>query len=489
MSSIALDVGTSTIKAVYFDEDNCIIKSASRPTPVVRPRKNYAEYDPEQIWQLIKEVLLDLSADKIEFITVTGQSDGCWAVDKNGRALRNAIIWNDGRAQEILIDWESRGVVERAFRINGATLFPGAQATLLKWIELNEPEVFNNLGYVMFCKDYVAARLTGEIFGERSDASVPWLDIATKEYSQKLFDLYDMPWAGNYLPPLRPEKPGPVGHLLSEPAAELGLQPGTPVMSALFDCPSMALGAGVTKPGQALVILGTTLVIQMVTDKVDNSGTAGGMTLTTGMPNTWLRLFGTMSCTDSLNWMTKLIGLDSVEKLFELAECSPLGSNGIRILPYFSPAGERAPFLEPAAMGTIYGLTLDHGKQDLARALIEALTFSLVHCIESLTSKPHELTLSGGGSRSEFWAQLIADATGIETIRLDQDELGVYGANIWGRLGTGDLSLAAGTAENIIRYHPNSSRTDDYQALYEDFTTLRENALLAWMRLFEKRDR
>ncbi len=211
----------------------------------------------------------------------------------------------------------------------------------------------------MHCGGWLFLKLTGETVVDESDASAPLLDIRTREYSRQLLELFDLQWAERLLP-----DPVPAGScarpLSAEAARELGLPAGVPVVLAPYDIAATAIGVGATAPGQACSILGTTLCTELVLDRVETGGPATGFTIATSGADRYLRAFPTLAGTGVIDWAVRLLGLSGPAELSRLAAGAALQPDSVFLLPYLSPAGERAPFLDPGARGMFLGITLEH---------------------------------------------------------------------------------------------------------------------------------
>jgi erythritol kinase (D-erythritol 1-phosphate-forming) len=152
--------------------------------------------------------------------------------------------------------------------------------------------------------------------------------------------------------------------------------------------------------------------------------------------------------------------------------------------PTLSPAGERAPFLDPGARGTVFGLTVEHSREDVARAVFDGLTLVVRECLSTAATESTELRLCGGGAASDFWCQLIADATGLLTRRSADSEVGAKGAFITGLVATGaepDFATAASRLATVgDEFSPDDERHERYSQHYERFLELRELAQRSW---------
>jgi sugar (pentulose or hexulose) kinase len=374
----------------------------------------------------VETVLAELgtqSAEPVRAIGVTGQGDGLWLADAEGRPVRPAISWLDARAVDVLADWAADGRLEQLYRRTGSLLFPGAAAPILAALAAEEPQALAAATTAGYCKDLVVQRLTGLRATDPSDASVPFLDPRTGEYADDLLVLCGLErWRALLAPVHRP----PSAPLSAEAAARTGLPAGIPVTAAPYDLPACAWGAGVTEVGDGLLILGTTLACEVVTDTIDTSGEPCGLTLSTWWPRRWLRAMPAMVGAAALDWVLDLVGA-GVADLPALLAASPPGAHGVTALPFFAEAGERAPFVEPRARARIDGLHLGVGRADVVRSAAEAIAYAARHCL-SAAGLDGELVVCGGGAASAEWLQIFADVLDRPLRALVGDEIGARGA-------------------------------------------------------------
>jgi xylulokinase len=481
---IAVDVGTSGIKAVVLNDRGVEITVARRPIGISRPRDSWAEQDMDQCWSLVCEAITEAasSTSEIAFVAVTAQGDGCWLVGARGEAVRPAILWNDGRASRYVETWLRDGTVARGFELNGSVSFPGLPNAVLRWLADNEPEVLDGTTKILSCGSWIFSKLTGETRIEVSDASAPFLDPVDATYSDALLDLYGLAWCKRMLPPVVSGEEA-VAPLTSQAARAVNLPVGTPVVLAPYDVPCAALGAGARKPGDAIAILGTTFVCGVATQNPVPEGEPSGSTIALGLPGTYLRFFPTLAGMEVLGWAAQLLGRSGPPEIVELAMTAAPGAKGLFFLPYLSPAGERAPFLDPAARGSLWNLSLEHTTADIARAIVEGLTLVLRDCLLAARSAATRLHLSGGGANSDAWCQLVADATGIETRRARGSEITARGAAFAGMIATGSLGIGAAAAAwpaDGGTWRPDPRLASFYAQHYVAFCRLRELARQGW---------
>jgi erythritol kinase len=368
--------------------------------------------------------------ESIEGIVSTAQGDGCWLIDDAGRSVRDAILWNDGRANKIVEQWRENGILDDAFRISGSVSYPGLPNAILRWLQEYEPESLTRARWILTCNGWIFARMTGRIAADLSDASNPFSDVNTRTYSPSLLKSFELENIVELLPPIarNDEVSAP---LLEEAAQKMEIPTKIPVVMAPYDIVTTALGCGVSLPGQACVILGTTICTETITDSLDVIGKSAGTTIALEDGH-YLRAMPTLTGCEAQEWAANVLTHGNLEQLSHLAaECKPALQLPF-FLPYLSPAGERAPFLAPEASGSFHGLSLSTAPSQMAHAIYEGLSFVVHECLGTATKEPvNEIRVAGGGARSDFWCQMIADVTGINVIRTAGNEHGAHGAYLF----------------------------------------------------------
>lgn len=463
---LGVDVGTSVTKAAIFDEHGELRAVQTRRTRLDSPAEGWFEQDPGEVVESVAAVVRGAVVAVGQAPTViglTGQGDGVWLVDEAGHAVRPAISWMDGRAAGILRRWIADGVVDKAFRHTGNTMFPGSAAPVLAWLAEHEPASLERAATAGYCKDVVMQRLTGMRATDASDASLPFLAPATRRYDPEVLAWCGLSDWADLLALVA--TPIPTGELTGEAASLLGLPVGTPVTAGPFDLPACALGSGVDRPGDGHIIVGTTLACQVLTDVVDTKGEAAGMTLATATPGRWLRAMPAMVGTAAIDWVLDLIG-QSHDALDGLLGASPPGAHGVTCLPYFSPAGERAPFLEPGARAGFDRLTVQTSKADVVRAACEAVAYAARHCFEA-AGLDGDVAMCGGGARSATWLRIFADVLGRPVRLAPQPETGARGAVLAALRALGhEVDVAAWTEPHgVVEPGPDAAYyADGYQA-------------------------
>ncbi|MEU6674934.1 FGGY-family carbohydrate kinase [Streptomyces sp. NPDC046925] len=479
MSVLTIDVGTTMIKSVVFDDQGTEIAVSRLATEVLRPHPGWAEQDMDAVWNAVVHTVrgaLSGLDDPVWLVSFTAQGDGAWLVDADGRPTGPAILWSDGRAGDLLADWQREGVLEAAFRRNGSLTCAGMPNALFSWLAAHDPDRLARSRTSLTAAGWLFLCLTGVRACDESDASAPFLDHTTGDYDPRILDLFGLSAYHRLLPTVLGESER-IAEITGEAAAQLGLPAGLPVVMSPYDIAATARGVGVVNPGQACSILGTTLCTEIVRTDVDTSGEPSGINIAYRGRERVLRAFPTLNGAEVLGWSAQMLGLAGPPELARLAFESEPGARGLLFLPYLSPAGERAPFLDPHARGSFWGMSLEHTRADLARAVFDGLSLVLRDSLAAARTEVSELRLCGGGANSDAWCALIADATGVPTARSGDTELGAKGAFLTGLVRTGAESSMHTAAAKYVRmqrgWEPDPERAQFYSALYEDFTDRR----------------
>jgi xylulokinase len=455
---LGIDLGTSEVKVVLVGEDGRIVASAGVPIGLSRPQPRWSEQSPEEWWQatvsavdrLKQEHAASLAA--VRGIGLSGQMHGATLLDASDQPLRPAILWNDTRS-----DRECKELVERVadtYAITGNRVMPGFTAPKLMWVERHEPEVFRKVTSVLLPKDYLRLRLTGEKVSEMSDASgTLWLDVAKRDWSDAMLSGTHL--SRKHMPRLV-EGSAPSGRLRSELASRWGMKEAPIVAGGAGDNAASAVGMGAVATGGGFVSLGTSGVIFVVNDRFRPNPARAVHAFCHALPGRWHQMSVMLSAASCLRWVTKLVNsTGEPELLGEMEKLDPVALSRAPIfLPYL--AGERTPHDDPGAQGVFFGMTPETNRAALAYSVIEGVAFGLADGMDALRAagtQAKTLSLVGGGARSAFWGQLIADVLGVQLELHTGSEAGAaLGA---ARLG----QLACGKSEAEVCARPPVTRT------------------------------
>jgi xylulokinase len=406
---LGIDVGTSGVKTVLVDERESIVAQATRPLTVARPRPMFAEQDPHDWWLATVAAIGALppaARAAVRAIGLTGQMHGATLLDESGKALRPAILWNDGRSTLECLELERREPRSRA--ITGNIMMPGFTAPKLLWVSRHEPEIFARTVRVLLPKDYVRLKLTGEAVSDMSDAAgTGWLDVGRRDWSDEMLAATGL--NRRHMPGLV-EGSAPSASLRPTVAAQLQLSPVV-VAGGAGDNAASAVGMGVIEPGQSFLSLGTSGVLFVATDRFRPNPDKAAHAFCHCLPNRWHQMSVMLSAAGALDWVAQLTGESDLQRMVAAAQAKGLRRTTPYFLPYLS--GERTPYNDANARGVFFGLDSRTVPADLALAVLEGVALAFADGLDVLLENGGgvgEISVTGGGARFGYWGQLLAAA-------------------------------------------------------------------------------
>lgn len=411
---IGIDLGTSGVKAILLDEQGTVLASQTEKLTVSRPHPLWSEQDPEQWWQATDRAIKGLgqqhSLQGVKALGIAGQMHGATLLDKQQRVLRPAILWNDGRCAQECELLEAQ--VKTSRQITGNLMMPGFTAPKLLWVQRHEPEIFRQVDKVLLPKDYLRLRMTGDFASDMSDAAgTMWMDVAKRDWSDEMLAACHL--SRDNMPALY-EGCDITGHLLPAVASAWNM-PAVPVVAGGGDNAAGAVGVGMADAGQAMLSLGTSGVYFAVSEGFLSKPESAVHSFCHALPGRWHLMSVMLSAASCLDWAARLTGLTTVPALISAAESADNQADPIWFLPYLS--GERTPHNNPQAKGVFFGLTHQHGPAELARAVLEGVGYALadgMDVVHACGVTPKSITLIGGGARSPWWRQMLADISGLQ---------------------------------------------------------------------------
>ena len=474
---LGVDIGTSGVKAVLVNEAGAIVATASRELALSHPAPLWSEQDPDAWSGAAVGAVDDLASRhpsetaQVRGIGLSGQMHGATLLDEDGRPLRPAILWNDGRSHAECAALERYCPLLHA--IAGNLAMPGFTAPKLLWVARHEPEIFGRVAKVLLPKAYVRYRLTGEMVEDMSDAAgTLWLDVGQRRWSKLLLkatglDLCHMPRLveGSEIS----------GHLVPELARRWGMAKDIVVAGSAGDCAASAIGLGAIAPGDAFLSLGTSGVVFRVTDRFAPAPASAVHAFCHALPDLWHQMGVMLSAAASLAWLSGIMATPADALLSPLGE-TVQGPSPVKFLPYLD--GERTPHNDAAATGAFVGLRGATGRDQIVQAVLEGVAFGArdnLAALGSASSAITELDLVGGGSRSVLWAQICADVLGIPVHRVEEGEVGAaLGAARLGRLAaTGEApGDVCARPRRLATFMPRGSAAAAYDDAYHQWRKL-----------------
>lgn len=478
---LAVDCSTTASKAVLFDATGTAHSVGRHPVPLDRPGPGRHEQRAQDWWtatsSAIRQALASVDAARVGAVVVTHQRETFCCLDGNVE-LRPAIVWMDSRAQRLVRALGS----DQVHAVSGRP--PDNTPSLYKiaWLAENEPDVLQRATRVGDVGAYLNLRLTGCWSSSSASADCTGLmDMRTRTWAAQLCALAGVRVAQL---PLLVHPGGTIGLLEARAAAELGLPSDVPVIAGAGDGQCAAVGAGAVGPGTLYLNMGTAIVCGAVTP--DYSWSRNYRTVAAADDHGFLLEAFLSSGTYLVNWFVEQFGpFDGAgpdvtpEQFMEAAaRALPVGADGLLALPYWNAA--QTPYWDAAARGAVIGWTGFHSRTHLYRAILEGIAFEIRLQTESLSEAvdpaPHRVVVTGGGSRSDLWLQVLADVLDRPLEICAEPETTALGAAVLASIALGwhpDLSAAVtAMCRSAGRVYPQPVDVELYGRLWEIYRTL-----------------
>ncbi len=419
---LGVDIGTFESKGVIVDRAGRVLAQASRPHRMLVPQAGWAEHRPDEDWWgdfvFITRALLTASRidpKAIRAVATSAIGPCLLAMDADGRALGNGILYGvDTRATREIADLNRQIGADVILARCGNQLTSQSVGPKILWLNRNRPDVWARAAKLVTSTTFLTHRLTGRYVIDHYTAAnfSPLYDLARQDWCLdlaalcRLDQLPELMWSTEI-----------AGVVTAAAAAETGLAAGTPVTCGTIDAAAEAVSVGVTRPGEMMMMYGSTIFIIQIAAKPLNDfrlwhapwlfqGQRAAMAglATSGTLTHWLR--------DTL--ARDLAPDTAFAELTQEAMASPKGAKGLICLPYFS--GERTPIHDPQARGAFFGLNLTHTRGDIYRAALEGIAAATRHITDTYAeagSPPTRVLAVGGGTRNRPWLQATSDFTGL----------------------------------------------------------------------------
>lgn len=472
---IGIDIGTTSTKAVLFEQNGRIIASSNEGYPLYTPSASVAEQDPEEIFaaviQSVKQIMADsqISPNQIMFISFSSAMHSVIPVDQAGKPLMRCLTWADNRSQPWSDKLKNELGGHDIYMRTGTPIHPMSPLTKLMWLRHDMPEIFQAADKFISIKEYVFKKLFNQYIVDYSIAS-----------ATGLLNLHKLDWDAEALALAgitadRLSELVPTTHVvqgLSEAyAREMGLSASTPFIVGASDGVLSNLGVDAIDPGVVAVTIGTSGAIRTVVDQpvfdpkgrifcyalTDKHWVIGGPVNNGGVIFRWVRDQFAASEIETAN----RLGISPYDVLTKIAERVSPGSNGLLFHPFLS--GERAPLWNPNARGSFFGLTLNHQKEHMIRAVLEGVIYNLytvLLAMEEQIGQPQKIQATGGFARSPLWRQMMADIFDQKVVIPESIESSCLGAVILGLYALGKIDSFDIVKEMIGDTHVHAPNKD-----------------------------
>lgn len=482
-SWLGIDIGTGGSRALVVDAGGKVVAGvtvAHQDMQMEQPL--WAEQHPDDwsraAFEAVRGALAKSGAagDDIAGVGFSGQMHGLVLLDEKKSVIRPALIWCDQRSQD-QVDWMNSTAGEEFILEQTANpVLTGFTAPKLLWVRDHDPASYEKTRTMLLPKDYVRFRLTGEFAADVSDAS-----------GTALFDVVNRRWADPLISkigvdrdilPAAAESSEVVGTVSEAAARETGLKAGTPVVAGAGDQAASAVGNGIVESGLVSCTIGTSGVVFSHMDEVAYDPGGRVHTFCHAVPGKWHVMGVTQGAGLSLQWFRNQLGeqftaeaertgTDVYDLMMAEAAKAPGGSEGLFWLPYLM--GERTPHLDALARGGWIGLTAKHTRAHLLRSMVEGVSYSLKDCldiVESLGIDIQTVRASGGGAKSPFWREMLANIFARPITTLETQEGSAYGAALLAMTGSGHYSTVEEACQAVIReedrVQPEAAASEKY---------------------------
>lgn len=482
--TLGIDIGTFESKGVLVDSNGGIVATAAKPHKMIVPRPGWAEHRAEQDWwedfTFITRAILNetgIEPGAIQAVACSAIGPCMLPVDGAGRPLMNAVLYGvDGRAEREVTALTERIGEDVLLDRCGNALTSQSVGPKILWLKNNRVDIYEKTARILTSTSYLVFRLTGEYVVDHYTAAnfSPLYLVDKLDWSDALADdiielekLPRLAWSTEI-----------VGGITPEAARETGLAEGTPVTAGTIDAAAEALSVGVGRPGDMMMMYGSTIFIIALTDgRVNDPRLWYAPWLFEGQHASMAGLATSGTLT---HWFRDHLAQDldpnvAFGLLAEEAEASSPGGNGLIFLPYFS--GERTPIHDPFAKGCLFGLNLTHTRGDIYRALLEGIANGTNHVIETyrdVGQAPVRLLAVGGGTRNRIWCQATSDISGLDQIICEKTMGASYGDAFLAAVAIGKAEVDDIATWNPVASTVRAETCETYERQYQLFRRLYE---------------
>lgn len=474
---IGIDLGTTSVKTVLVNKKGEVINTISKSYPLYNQKPLWSEQNPNQWYEQTIEALKELtqSYKKIEGISFSGQMHGLVILDEREQILRNAILWNDQRTAEEVKALNDALSLESIYSETNNLMLTGFTAPKVLWVKNHEPEIFNKISKIMLPKDYLIYKFTKNHATDYSDISGSgFYNIKKNKYADSIINYLGIKL--NQLPKVY-HSTDCVGKLDIETTKLLNLTQQPNIYAGGGDNAVSAIATGTIQEGDCMISLGTSGVIYTPLNDIKNFDSYHFHCFKDATEK-YHAMGVTLSAAGSLEWYKQTFSSHlSFQKL--MASVSADIENEVIFLPYLS--GERTPINDPYAKGLLFGLSKKTNQDDITKAILEGVGFSLKHVFSNFNQQyihVDQAKIIGGGSKNDEWVQIIADITQKNILTLKENDGASLGAAIIAIVGHNKDITFESVFNHIVHikkcFKPREHMKTYYQNKYEKYLKLYE---------------
>ncbi|WP_409296279.1 gluconokinase [Peribacillus sp. SCS-26] len=486
---LGIDIGTTSTKAVLFNENGKVIQQENIGYPLYTPDISTAEQDPVEIFEAFilaaGNIMKRHQEKKISFVSFSSAMHSLIAMDDNDRPLTPCITWADNRSEAWTHKIKDELNGHEIYKRTGTPIHPMSPLSKIAWITNERPEIASRAKKYIGIKEYIFKRLFDHYVVDHSIASATgMMNLKNLDWDAEALQIAGI--TAGQLSDLVPTT-AIFSNCDEELARDMHLDPATPFVIGASDGVLSNLGVNAIKKGEIAITIGTSGAIRTIIDQpqVDDKGrifcyaltenhwVIGGPVNNGGMVLRWIRDEFASSEIET----AKRLGIDPYQVLTKIAERVRPGSDGLLFHPYL--AGERAPLWNPDVRGSFFGLTMSHKKEHMIRAALEGVIYNLytvfLALIECMDGPVTRIQATGGFARSEVWRQMMADIFESEVVVPESYESSCLGACILGLYATGKIDsfdIVSEMVGSTYRHTPMEEAAKEYRQLMPIFINL-----------------
>jgi xylulokinase len=485
---LAIDVGTGSVRAAVLTAGGETLGFAAQEHEQIVPQFGWSEQRPADWWagavSVIRRVLHAVpdAAARIAAIGACGQMHGTVLIDSDGEPTLDAVpLWNDKRNRAEVDRFLGTEEWRHLLPLAGNPPSVAWWGFKLQWLQAHRATACARAAVVLAPKDWINFKLTGQIAIDAPEASCTYLyDVTRGEWSADLASRLGIDV--RLLPPIR-EPQEVLAGVSASAAAETGLPEGVPVVVGISDYPAALLGSGVSTPGLASDVTGTSTLLTLCTsapvldDVITNVRGA--------LPN-WSAFTILDAGGDAMRWARRAFHENAYDydRIVALAESAPAGSGMLLFLPYLN--GERLG-RNTNARAQFIGLSSSHSAGHLHRAVMEGVAFAAARNLRIMTAAGNtvdRMVAAGGGGKTRLWLEIKASIYDCPIVTTAAEESGVLGCAMLAGTGIGLYSDLAAATARLVRFtgevQPIPAWAETYARLAPIFDQAYENSRRYW---------
>lgn len=458
---LGVDVGTTALKAVLFDESLRPVKSIKKEYEL-ESRGKIVEFPAEKYWEMLQDVLKNVQSEYTVYaMSIDTQCETMILADECGQPLEKAVVWLDNRASEQAGKIKNRFGEKRVYEVTGQPEITATwPACKLLWFQEKRKDVFDRIGKIFLLEDWLLFKLTGRFVTEETlQSSTVYYDVVNHCWWQEMLDFLGVSVAA--LPEVK------------RSGEYVGDYKGVKVVTGAMDQIAGAIGVGAVGKGIVSEMTGTTMAVFANADRMPPYDEAKKIPCHLSYDGGYALLSWTATAGIALKWFkNNFCEGYSFAELDRLAEDVPSGCDGLTFLPYL--CGATIPRSDPDAKGGFYGFTLAHTRAHAVRSVLEAIAFMLKENLDYLGVAYDEVRSTGGGAQSDLWGQIKSDVVGKKIVTVKNEETACLGSAILAGVGSGvfaSVEQATRTALQTDRiYSPSGVNYDEAYKKYRDLS-------------------